>query len=96
VKALYSLWCEGYTTDYKRRRGGPDRTTTLKSGVTVRLDGIPDAFKDEFATSAIRFYHRWKILGLPFENWADNPNRLVQVVELLHPLDQLYHPEIRL
>lgn len=96
MTALYSLWSEGYSADYRRRYGRPDRTTTLKSGVTVRLDDIPGLFKDQLALSAIRFYLRFKRMGMPYQNWAENPNALVQVVDLLEPLDSLYHPKMML
>ena len=66
--------------------------TVLKSGDVVKLDDIPEIFQDKDATSAILFYNRWKIMGFPFGAWGDCPGRLVEVVEILEPLDRLYHP----
>jgi hypothetical protein len=58
----------------------------------VKLDDIPGLFHDRDAVSAILFYNRWKIMGFPHGPWGDNPNRLVEVVDLLDPLDKIYHP----
>ncbi len=55
---------------------------------------IPGILKDEDALSAIRFYQNYKRMGMPFGAWAYNPNKLVEIVELLAPLDELYHPPI--
>jgi len=56
------------------------------------MDDIAGLFKDELAVSAVRFHRRFMSLGMPYRDWADCPNRLVQVIELLDPLDKLYHP----
>lgn len=87
------MWCEGYTAKYKRLYGKPSRTTVLKSGVEVRLDDIPGLFTDDLAVSAIQFFMRWQTMGFPYGPWGDNPNRLVQVVDILEPLDKIYHPK---
>ncbi len=68
----------------------------MKSGVTVRLDDIPGYFTDRLAVSAILFYEKFKRMGMPYQNWAENPNRLVQVIDLLEPLESLYHPKMML
>jgi len=31
-------------------------------------------------------------MGFPHGHWGNNPNRLVEVVDLLDPLDKIYHP----
>lgn len=89
--ALYSLACEGYDEHTRRHYGGADRTVDLKSGVTVRMDDIPSYFRDKYLDSAVRFYLRYTKMGLPYQGWGTNPNVLVEIVEVLEPLDRLYH-----
>lgn len=87
---LYSLLSEGYGYDYEP--SGPlDRETRLKSGIIVRVHDIPSILRDEEALDALRFYKRFKRMGMPFD-WGDCPNRMVLIVDLLAPLDESYHP----
>ncbi len=86
--------CEGYTANYRRLYGKPDRTTIFKIGLEVRLDDIPEMFGDTYLLSCIRFYERWKIMGYPFGPWGFNPGVLVDVVDTLAPLDNFYHPRM--
>ena len=67
----------------------------LKSGQKVRAYDIPMILNDKDALSTVRFYQRYKLMGMP-DKWGDCPNRLVVVVELLAPLDELYHPRMTL
>lgn len=48
---------------------------------------------NEDALSAVRFYQRYKLMGMP-DKWGYCPNRLVLIVELLAPLDDFYHPRM--
>jgi len=70
--------------------------TVLKSGHEVRLDDIPSLLSEEgLAYEAISFYLRWRMMGWPYQGgWAEQPARLVDIVELLDPLDRLYHPRM--
>lgn len=47
---------------------------------------------DEELYELIGFYQIWKRMGFPFGAWAYNSNRLVQVVNVLNPLDLIYNP----
>lgn len=49
---------------------------------------------DQDAISAINFYSHFKRLGMPYGPWGINPNILVQIVEVIGPLDDLYHPPV--
>lgn len=90
---MYSLVCEGYTENTRRRFGGSDRTVDLvKSGITVRMDDIPSFFSDKLLVSAVMFYLRYKRMGLPYAGWGNVPNMLVEIVDTVEPLDRLYHP----
>ena len=33
-------------------------------------------------------------MGLPHGAWGENPNKLVELVELLAPIDEFYHPPV--
>ncbi len=92
----YSLLSEGYTASYKRVYGNSERTTVLKSGHEVRLDDIAAILSDSGdAYDAIAFFLRWKMMGWPYRGgWAEQPARLIEIVELLDPLDRLYHPRM--
>ncbi len=92
----YSLLAEGYTASYKRVYGDPGRTTVLRSGHEVRLDDIAGILSDAGdACDAIAFFVRWKMMGWPYRGgWAEQPARLIEIVELLDPLDRLYHPRM--
>ena len=50
--------------------------------------------EDIEALSAVQFYLRWKRMGMPYGPWGMNPNKLVEVVDLLDPLDGFYHPRM--
>lgn len=90
---MYSLACEGYNENTRRHYGGADRTVDLRSGVMVRMDDIPSYFQDHDLVSAVNFFLRYKTMGLPYQGWGNNPNVLVEIVEIIEPLDRLYHPE---
>ncbi|MEA5032304.1 MAG: hypothetical protein VB025_09170 [Sphaerochaeta sp.] len=68
----------------------------LKSGYEVPLDEIPDLLgNDELTESALAFYWRYRTMGWPYgPNWAEHPARLKEVIELLDPLDRIYHPRM--
>ena len=68
----------------------------MKSGFEVRLDDIAAILSDEGgAHDAISFFLRWRMMGWPYlGGWAEQPARLVEIVELLDPLDRLYHPRM--
>ena len=84
---------EGYTDEYKPS-GPEDRETMLKSGVWVRVYDIPGILRNVDALSAILFFRRWQKMGLPYGPWGMNPNVLVEIVDLLEPLDRFYHPPL--
>lgn len=79
--------------DYKPT-GDKDREVKLKSDIWVKVHDIPELLKSVEAFSAIRFYIRWRTFGFPYGPWGLNPNVLVEVVEILDPLDRLYHPKM--
>lgn len=87
--------CEGYDADFKHKYGKSDRTVLLKSGAEVSDKDIHDVYRDESSVMDISGYLRWTMLGFA-RDWADVPNRFVQVVEMLKPLDDLYHPRMQL
>ena len=68
----------------------------LKSGLEVRLDDIASLLAEEgTALDAIGFYWRYRTMGWPYSGgWAEQPALLSQTVELLDPLDRLYHPRM--
>ena len=66
---------------------------TLKSGVRVKACDIPGLFADQELRMDLASYRRWVLLGFG-RQWADIPNRFVQVVETLKPVDDLYHPRM--
>ena len=90
---MYSLLSEGYTASYSPS-GGRDREVRLKTDEWVRAYEIPGMLEDIEALSAVQFYLRWKRMGMPYGPWGMNPNRLVEVIDLLDPLDVIYHPRI--
>lgn len=93
MSALYSLVCEGYSEENTEHHlGGHDRTVDLRSGATVRMDDIPSMFRDRGLVSAVLFYVRYTRMGMPYQGWGSNPNILIEIVDLLAPLDRLYHP----
>ena len=71
-----------------------DREVRLKTDEWVRAYEIPGMLEDIEALSAVQFYLRWKRMGMPYGPWGMNPNRLVEVIELLDPLDGFYHPRM--
>lgn len=72
----------------------PEREIDLKSHVSVKAKDIGGYFHDVAATSAVRFYQVWKRQGYPYGPWGDNPSILFQIVELLGPVDDMYHPRL--
>ena len=89
---MYSLLVEGYTADYEAF--GEGRMVMLKTGKWFRAADIVPAITDNEALSAIAFYQRWKKMGMPYGSWGINPEKLVEVVDLLEPLDRFYHPQV--
>lgn len=81
--------------DYKPT-GPADRVSRLKCGDWVRVHEIPGIMADEDAAAAVSFFARWKRMGFPYGPWGENPNPLVEVVDLLEPLDRFYTPPIHL
>ena len=90
---MYSLLSEGYTASYSPS-GDRDREVRLKTDSWVKAYEIPEMLKNLEAIEAIEFYLRWKRMGMPYGPWGMNPNKLVEVVELLDPLDGFYHPRV--
>ena len=90
---MYSLLSEGYTASYSPS-GGRDKEVRLKTDEWVRAYEIPGMLEDIEALSAVQFYLRWKRMGMPYGPWGMNPNRLVEVIDLLDPLDGFYHPRM--
>lgn len=66
----------------------------LDSRIWVRAGDIKSLLEDIECYKAIRLYERFNLMGLPFGAWGDNPNKLVELIEILKPLDQHYHPKI--
>ena len=92
--AAYALLAEGYTADYDAL--DEKRMVRLKTGEWIKASEIVSKISDEDALSAIGFYQRYKRMGMPYGSWALNPERLVEVVDILEPLDRFYHPEVRI
>lgn len=90
---MYSILSEGYTASYSPI-GGRNREVRLKTDEWVRAYEIPGMLEDIEALSAVQFYLRWKRMGMPYGPWGMNPNKLVEVVDLLNPLDGFYHPRM--
>ena len=88
------MLCEGYDFSYSPT-GREDRVVVLKRGQQVRAYDIPGILRNEDALSAVRFYQRYKLMGMPMQ-WGDCPNKLVQAVEIISPLDDYYHPRMTL
>lgn len=66
----------------------------LKTGQWVRVHEIPAVLADMDARLALSFYMRWKRMGMPYGAWGGNPFILVEVVDVLEPLDRFYHPPL--
>ena len=60
----------------------------------IKASEIVGKISDEDALTAIGFYQRYKRMGMPYGSWALNPERLVDVVDILEPLDSFYHPKV--
>ena len=73
---------------------GEGRMVMLRTGEWVGAEAIGRTLLNEDAAVAIRFYQRWKRLGMPYGPWGMNPEKLVEVVEVLEPLDRFYHPQM--
>lgn len=90
---MYFLLSEGYTASYSPS-GGRDREVRLKTDEWVRAYEIPGMLEDIEALFAVQFYLRWKRMGMPYGPCGMNPNKLVEVIDLLDPLDGFYHPRM--
>ena len=90
---MYSLLSEGYTASYIPS-GDENREIRLRTDEWVRAYEIPGMIEDTDAIFAIQFYLRWKRMGMPYGPWGMNPNKLIEVVDLLDPLDRFYHPKM--
>ena len=66
----------------------------LKTGAWIEASVIKETLQNAEALSAILFYQRWKKMGMPYGSWGINPEKLVEVVDLLEPLDRFYHPQV--
>lgn len=89
---LFSVLSEGYTIENAPTEEG--RVVRLKTGAFISASDINAALCDEDAASAIRFYQRWKKMGMPYGSWGMNPEKLVEIVDVLEPLDRFYHPRM--
>lgn len=92
LKALYSLLCEGYGAGYDPI-GGPERMVMLEGGIWLKAQEIKDILNDDECYKAIHLFQRFQLMGLPYGAWGENPNKLLELIELLVPLDQHYHPK---
>ena len=90
---MYSLLLEGYTASYSPL-GGEDREIHLKSGIWVKAVDVKGMLEDIDGLTAVEFYLRWKRLGMPYGPWGVNPNRLVEIIDILEPVDSIYHPKL--
>ena len=66
----------------------------LKTEKWLKAEEIVPTITNREALSAIGFYQRWKKMGMPYGSWGINPEKLVEVVDLLEPLDRFYHPQV--
>ena len=66
----------------------------LKTEKWMKAVDIVPTITDPDVLSAIGFYQRFKRMGMPYGSWALNPERLVEVVDILEPLDNFYHPPV--
>ena len=66
----------------------------LKTEKWMKAVDIVPTITDPDSLSAIGFYQRYKRMGMPYGSWALNPERLVEVVDILEPLDRFYHPQV--
>ena len=92
--AAYSLLSEGYTAEYDA--DDEDRMVMLKTEKWVKAVDIVPMITDTEALSAISFYQRYKRMGMPYGPWGMNPEKLVEVVDILEPLDRFYHPQMKI
>jgi hypothetical protein len=84
---------EGYTPNYTY--DGADRQVYWnKPERWIWRSEIVEAFHDSDAAQMVGFYQRFKRMGMPYGAWGDNPNRLVEIVDILEPLDRLYNPRL--
>lgn len=68
----------------------------LKTKQWVKAKDIVPTIIDPDALSGIGFYVRYRRMGMPYGPWGVNPHKLVQVVDLLEPLDRIYNPKMTL
>ena len=89
---MYSLIAEGYTADFESC--DERRMVMLKTQQWLKAKEIHGMLTMPEAVSAITFYQRYKKMGMPYGSWALNPEKLVEVVDILEPLDRFYHPQV--
>lgn len=68
----------------------------LKTERWMDARDIVPSITDPDAISALVFYQRYKKMGMPYGSWALNPEKLVEVVDILEPLDRFYHPQVKI
>ena len=83
---------EGYTADFESMDDG--RMVMLKTKEWVKAVDIVPTITHPEAIAAIRFYQRYRRMGMPYGSWALNPEKLVEVVDILEPLDRFYHSQV--
>lgn len=66
----------------------------LKTKEWVKAVDIVPTITHPEAIAAIRFYQRYRRMGMPYGSWALNPEKLVEVVDILEPLDRFYHSQV--
>lgn len=82
---------EGYTSSFKPLYGGNDRKSTLKNGVEVSRNDIPNNFKDKFSIECINFFTKYKDFGFPYSGgWAEQLNLHMEIINTLTSQDKLY------
>ena len=66
-----------------------------KPKLWIKASEIPAILKNEAGLEAIQFFLRFKRYGLPFSGgWAEQPERLIEIIDILDPVDSIYHPPI--
>lgn len=68
----------------------------LKTGAWVKVYDIPAVMSNEEAGKAVDFFFKWIRMGFPYGPWGENPNPLVEIVDLLDPLERFYNPPMRI
>jgi hypothetical protein len=84
---------EGYKFDYTY--DGADREVYLKKpNLWIKRSEIVEALHDDEAAEMIGFYRKFQIMGMPYGSWGNNPNRLVEIVTILDPIEKAYNPRV--